>query len=84
MGFDERSICGLFRVSLEAGMDVYGVIELAKKHLGTGPMASSAEFCLKDAIDHLNNANNDYSRRRALKSLQYSVGLFHEDYKRAS
>ena len=65
-------------------MDVYGVIELAKKHLGTGPMTSSAEFCLKDAIDHLSAGNNDYSRRRALKSLQYSVGLFHEDYKRAA
>ncbi len=65
-------------------MDALGVIELAEKHLGTGAMISSAELCLSDAMAYLAEGNYDYSRRRALKSLQYSVGLFHEDYKRAS
>ena len=65
-------------------MDALGVIGLAEKHLGTGSMISSSELCLHDAITCLADGRGDYARRRALKSLQYSVGLFHEDYKRAS
>lgn len=66
------------------------IIILARKHVGNGAaMESSARLCLEDAVK-LQDAGNAgstsdlaYARERAIKSLGYSVGIMHEDYKTA-
>jgi hypothetical protein len=63
--------------------DAKETIRLARKHLGQGTMESSARLCLADAIKLYDNADYDTAHKRALKSLAYSVGIFHPDYKLA-
>jgi hypothetical protein len=62
------------------------VLALARKHLGTGAMESSARLCLSDAITLMERETPDYSaaRARAIRSLAYSVRILHPDYRRAS
>jgi hypothetical protein len=60
------------------------IIVIARKHLGTGPMQSSARLCLADAVRALDAGDLDVARGRALKSLAFSVGILHPDYNRAS
>ncbi len=58
---------------------------LARKHVGNGAaMESSARSCLADAVRQYDLGNYDASVMWALKSLSYSVGIFHADYKRVS
>jgi hypothetical protein len=63
------------------------VLSLAKSHLGEGEMASSAELCYKTAHDimcrtlHNDHADITGADYHALRSLAYSVGLSHPDYK---
>jgi hypothetical protein len=65
-------------------MQVHQVIVLARKHFG-GDMESSARLCLADAISIVNEFGDlNQAKARALKSLAYSVGVFHPDYIRAS
>ena len=60
-------------------------IRLARKHVGNGAaMESSARLCLADAIDRMNTGNYDSAHFHACKSLKYSVGIFHADYKSAA
>jgi hypothetical protein len=65
------------------------VMDLAKLHVSEGNMASSAEANYKIACDIMGPAwNNDRADitdadYRALRSLSYSVGVFHPDYKMA-
>jgi hypothetical protein len=59
-------------------------IRLARKHLGKGSMESSARLCLADAIALHDKGMLDYAQARALKSLAYSVGICHADYRRAA
>ena len=60
-------------------------IILARKHIGNGAvMDSSARACLTDAIEQFDAGNYDFAKMWALKSLEYSVGIFHADYVRAS
>lgn len=65
-------------------MNVDQVIILARKHLGKGTMESSARLCLSDALELLEKGERGHALLRALKSLQYSVGMFHADYERAA
>lgn len=66
-------------------MNVKEIIALARKHLGNGSaMDSSARSCVFDAVQQYDEGNFDAARKWALKSLSYSVGVFHKDYKRAS
>lgn len=59
-------------------------IILARKHVGNGAaMESSARLCLADAVELQAEGKLDYAKARAIKSLAYSVGIFHPDYKRA-
>lgn len=65
----------------EVIMNSYDVIQLARKHAANGSaMQSSAQLCLKDAeaLQHKNQCAS--ARNRAVKSLEYSVGIFHPDY----
>jgi uncharacterized protein (UPF0332 family) len=64
-------------------MSTLKVIALARKHLG-GSMESSARLCLSDAVALLDEGKLEHAKQRALKSLVYSVGVFHADYKKAS
>lgn len=64
-------------------MNTNQVIILARKHLG-GEMESSARFCLEDAIRLYDEGKLDYAKQWAIRSLSYSVGIFHPDYKKAA
>ena len=61
-------------------MNLDNVIILARKHLE----GDSARLCLADAVKLYNAGDYPTARTRALKSLAYSVGVFHKDYKRAA
>lgn len=65
-------------------MYVADVMTLARKHIGKGEMESSARLCLSDAVALFDAGDLEYAKRRALKSLAYSVGIYHRDYVRAS
>ena len=61
-------------------MNTQKAITLARKHLGQGQMESSARLCLADAIALNDEGNLCAAQSRALRSLAYSVGIFHPDY----
>lgn len=66
-------------------MNAYEVIELARKHVNNGVgMQSSAKACLESAERLQAQGKCVEARNRAVRSLQYSVGVFHPDYKRAN
>jgi len=64
-------------------MNTEKVMSLARKHIGKGDMESSARVCLMDAVHLFDRGLLDYAKKRALDSLCYSVGIYHQDYKRA-
>lgn len=64
-------------------MNATKTIIAARKNLG-GDMESSARLCLADAIRLFDEGDLDAAQRRALKSLAYSVGVFHQDYIKAA
>jgi hypothetical protein len=64
-------------------MSTETVVIKARKHLG-GTMESSARLCLANAVAALDRGDYDAARRWAVKSLAYSVGIFHADYKHAT
>ena len=65
-------------------MNTKDKITLARKHVDNGAvMASSAELCLADAVRLYDDGKFDLAAMWAKKSLSYSVGFFHADYKRA-
>jgi hypothetical protein len=55
-------------------------ITIAKSHIGKGDMVSSAQLCCDDAYALFMEQKFDQAKERALKSIAYSVGIFHEDY----
>jgi hypothetical protein len=61
------------------------VIAIARRHVDNGaPMESSARLCLADAVVLNNHGEIGRARGRALRSLAYSIGVHHPDYKIAS
>lgn len=69
---------------LEFPMTTNQVIILARKHVHNPvAMRSSAELCLADAVRLQDEGNLNAAKARALKSLAYSVGILHADYRRA-
>lgn len=64
-------------------MNTSQILALARKHIG-GDMESSARLCLADAVKLYDTGDLKYARARALRSLEYSIGIFHPDYKKAS
>ena len=66
-------------------MNTEQAIILARKHVITGAQKeSSALFCLSDAMDMMERGDLESAKKWAIKSLAYSVGVFHSDYKRAA
>ena len=63
-------------------MNAIEAIEIAEKHIGSGNMQSSAILCLTDAKSLQAKGEEEFSKRRALNSVAYSVGIFHSDYDR--
>lgn len=60
------------------------IIQTARNHIGNGaPMESSARLCLADAIRHHDDGNWHRADMHALKSLAYSIGIAHPDYRKA-
>ena len=68
----------------EAAMTTQTTLAIARKHLGAGTMESSARLSLTDAVALYDNGDHEGAKARALKSIAYSVGVFHPDYKKAS
>ena len=64
-------------------MTTQKVIILARKLLG-GAMESSARLCLADAIKLADAGRFEDAKRRALRSIAYSVGTTHPQYLRAA
>jgi hypothetical protein len=64
-------------------MNYEKAIILARKNIG-GVMESSARLCLEDAIRLRDEGKYDYAKQWAIRSLSYSVGIFHPDYKKAT
>lgn len=61
------------------------ILRLARKHVDNGAvMASSARLCMAEAVASFNDGHYDVAAARAVKSLAYSVGIFHPDYKKAA
>lgn len=65
---------------MAATMKINKVLALAEKHVGAGHMASSAKLCLEDARSLAAKGQPILARVRAMRSLQYSIGMFHPDY----
>jgi hypothetical protein len=60
------------------------LIQLARKHIGNGAaMESSSRLCLADSIRHSDAGNYHQSGMHAVRSLAYSVGICHPDYRKA-
>jgi|LakMenEpi03Aug12_release.lakeMendotaPanAssembly.Ray.scaffolds.fasta_scaffold3646516_1 hypothetical protein len=62
-------------------MEARKVITLARRHLGAG-MESSARLALEDAVSLYDAGKFDDAAQRAAKSIAYSVGVHHADYRR--
>jgi hypothetical protein len=60
-------------------------IILARKHVAKDQMnESSARFCLAEALNAVEREDYDAAHRWAVKSLAYSVGIFHPDHTAAA
>ena len=64
-------------------MNAAQVIQSARKNIG-GNMEFSARLCLEDAIRLYDAGDFDGAKRRAIKSLGYSVGILHPAHQAAS
>jgi len=66
-------------------MKTANMITLAHKHVGNNAVTElNARWSLLDAVEAQNGKQDGIARRLALRSLAYSVGIFHPDYQSAS
>ena len=64
-------------------MNTNQILIVARKHVGNGAaMESSARLCLADAVNLYTDGDYAAAERRALRSLSYSVGILHADYRK--
>ena len=61
----------------------YEAMRLAQVHEHEGGMVSSAKLCVKDAEKLFNEGRYEHAYGWAVRSLKYSVGVFHADYAKA-
>lgn len=60
------------------------IISIATQHADNPqPLISSAKLCLADAIALRDTGQEHFARYWAIRSLSYSVGIFHADYRAA-
>jgi hypothetical protein len=60
------------------------IIQTARNHVGNGAaMESSARLCLASAIRHHDAGNWHQADMHAVRSLSYSIGISHPDYRKA-
>ena len=64
-------------------MNTQDTIKLARKHIASAQFETSARLCLNDAVKCHDAGELPAAKNRALKSLQFSVGVFHPDYCKA-
>lgn len=65
-------------------MHTLEIIRLAQAHLNNGAvMTSSALSCCEDAMTQYAEGKDVNALMWACKSLSYSVGIFHQDYRQA-
>jgi len=64
-------------------MKLNKAITLARKHLGKGHLKASSRLCLSNAIELRRLGQLESAYVCAMRSLEYSVGIFHYDYKEA-
>ena len=57
-------------------------IALARKHVDSGVMASSAQLALSDAISLRDAGKAFFAFNRAQESLGYSIGILHADFQK--
>lgn len=70
--------------SLRKTSNVSQILRLARKNVDNDmPMQSSARFALSEAIAAEYRGDINAAKQWGLKSLAYSVGIFHADYKKA-
>lgn len=62
-------------------LTVLEVLALADERAKLSP---SAKLCVKDAKHLYAIGNDEAARKRAIDSLRYSVGIFGEDYAKAT
>lgn len=60
------------------------IVALARQHVEKAQMLCSAQLCLSDAEGFLARGDFDHAKVRAIKSLAYSVGISHPDYRAAA
>jgi len=65
-------------------MHISEIIALAEKHVEKAQMLSSAKLCLSDAKELVGRGEVESAKVRALKSLAYSIGILHPDYRAAA
>jgi hypothetical protein len=66
-------------------MNVSAVIRSARQYVGNGAvMESSARLCLADAVRRYDECDLDGARARAVRSLEYSVGILSPVYRAAA
>lgn len=58
-------------------------IRLARKHVHEGEMNTSVRLCLAEALEAQEREDYQAALMWARKSLSYSVGIRHPDYKSA-
>jgi hypothetical protein len=56
-------------------------VKVARRNLGKGTMVSSAQLNYNDAVELLYAGKDAESVAKSLRSLSFSVGVFHADYK---
>lgn len=65
-------------------MQVSQIVTLAATLADSAQMRSSARLCADDAAALLATGDTTNAKARALRSLAYSVGIFHPTYKAAA
>jgi hypothetical protein len=66
-------------------MTIFKILTIAKNHLGKGAvMDSSARMTWLEAAKWYEAGNMYWAGKRAMKSLAYSIGIFHPEYAMAN
>lgn len=65
------------RQGAPVAMPLHEIISLARAHVGDSRESSSAALCLRDAEWCVTQGMQQNARKRAIQSLEFSLGMFH-------